>query len=318
MLGNTTNPATIYPNTFGMLMPNRSFSSSDYSYGFNGKEDNPSWNGDGNMYDYGFRIYNPRLGKFLSVDPLFKSYAELTPYQFASNTPIQAIDLDGLEAKKATTFNPNTGRTLVTITIDIQVKNSSKKISDAEAITHAGNIGEQVKKTFSGTSNESTDVVVKVNITNLEVSESGEVILREVTDEDPFIVEFVDKMNDNGDGLNTGGDTKEIGNTQENVFTILVKSPKEDNVRSSAAIKRTGTHEIGHGLGLRHPFDSENDVKDIKQYNETPAPGVDVKTIQENIMNNGRNTKKLRPKSNNATKSTKGQRTKIVDAVPEK
>ena len=36
--------------------------------------------------------------KFLSVDPLSKKYPELTPYQFASNTPIQAIDLDGLEA----------------------------------------------------------------------------------------------------------------------------------------------------------------------------------------------------------------------------
>jgi hypothetical protein len=44
------------------------------------------------------RIYDPRLGRFLSVDPLATKYPELTPYQFASNTPIRAIDLDGLEA----------------------------------------------------------------------------------------------------------------------------------------------------------------------------------------------------------------------------
>ncbi|MEO0970578.1 MAG: LamG-like jellyroll fold domain-containing protein, partial [Cyanobacteria bacterium J06639_18] len=50
-------------------------------------------------YDYGFRIYNPSLGRFLSVDPLTKSYPMLTPYQFASNMPIAAIDLDGQEAK---------------------------------------------------------------------------------------------------------------------------------------------------------------------------------------------------------------------------
>lgn len=49
-------------------------------------------------YDYGFRIYNPAIAKFLSVDPLTKKFPMLTPYQFASNTPIQAIDLDGLEA----------------------------------------------------------------------------------------------------------------------------------------------------------------------------------------------------------------------------
>lgn len=54
--------------------------------------------GTGTMYDYGFRIYDPRIAKFLSVDPLTKSYPMLTPYQFASNTPIWAIDLDGLEA----------------------------------------------------------------------------------------------------------------------------------------------------------------------------------------------------------------------------
>lgn len=34
---------------------------------------------------------------FLSVDPLTSSYPMLTPYQFAGNTPIRAIDLDGLE-----------------------------------------------------------------------------------------------------------------------------------------------------------------------------------------------------------------------------
>ncbi|MGD1960337.1 MAG: LamG-like jellyroll fold domain-containing protein [Fulvivirga sp.] len=52
-------------------------------------------------YDYGFRIYNPAIGKFLSVDPLTRTYPMLTPYQFASNTPIYAVDVDGLEAAPA-------------------------------------------------------------------------------------------------------------------------------------------------------------------------------------------------------------------------
>ncbi len=57
---------------------------------------NGDW-GDGRHYDYGFRIYNPAIGKFLSVDPLTKDYPWYTPYQFAGNKPIWAIDLDGLE-----------------------------------------------------------------------------------------------------------------------------------------------------------------------------------------------------------------------------
>ena len=70
---------------------------SRYRFHFNGKETDNEVYGEGNAYDYGFRIYNPRLGKFLSVDPLTKSYPWYTPYQFAGNTSIQAIDLDGLE-----------------------------------------------------------------------------------------------------------------------------------------------------------------------------------------------------------------------------
>jgi len=80
----------------------------NYRYGFNGKEKDGDM--DGNNYDYGFRIYNPGLGRFLSVDPLTKKYPELTPYQFASNTPIQAIDLDGKE-KFAVTGENSTGNT---------------------------------------------------------------------------------------------------------------------------------------------------------------------------------------------------------------
>ncbi|WP_062056790.1 hypothetical protein [Aquimarina longa] len=45
------------------------------------------------------RVYNPRLGKFLSTDSLFKSFPWYTPYQFAGNKPIIASDLDGLEEK---------------------------------------------------------------------------------------------------------------------------------------------------------------------------------------------------------------------------
>jgi RHS repeat-associated protein len=82
-----------------MLMPVRQYVNGEgYRYGFNGKENDNEVKGVGNQQDYGMRIYDPRLGKFLSVDPLTKEYPELSPYQFASNTPIQAIDLDGLEA----------------------------------------------------------------------------------------------------------------------------------------------------------------------------------------------------------------------------
>jgi len=91
---------------FGMVMPGRSsvMSGSEYRYGFNGKEKNEDRDGEeeiGNLttYDYGFRIYNPGIGRFLSVDPLAPDYPWFSPYHFAGNTPIWAKDLDGLEAE---------------------------------------------------------------------------------------------------------------------------------------------------------------------------------------------------------------------------
>ncbi|WP_394773836.1 RHS repeat-associated core domain-containing protein [Flavobacterium sp.] len=85
-----------YPG--GMDMPGRQYNAATgYRYGFNGKEKD---NKDGIVqYDYGFRIYDPRLVRFKSVDPLTGSYPYFTPYQFASNNPIVNIDLDGLEGK---------------------------------------------------------------------------------------------------------------------------------------------------------------------------------------------------------------------------
>jgi RHS repeat-associated protein len=81
-----------------MQMPGRIHCTPRYRYGFNGKEKDDEVKGvGGTQYDYGFRIYDPRIGKFLSVDPLTKDYAMLTPFQFASNCPISGIDLDGLE-----------------------------------------------------------------------------------------------------------------------------------------------------------------------------------------------------------------------------
>jgi len=66
-------------------------------FAFNGKENDNEVNGVGNFQDYGMRNYDNRLCRFLRVDPATKKYPELTPFQFANNSPIAGIDLDGLE-----------------------------------------------------------------------------------------------------------------------------------------------------------------------------------------------------------------------------
>jgi len=83
---------------YGMAMEGRNFVGGlGYRFGFNGKENIDEING---WQDYGERMYNRKIARFPSPDPLIvygQQYAELSSYQFASNTPIRAIDLDGLE-----------------------------------------------------------------------------------------------------------------------------------------------------------------------------------------------------------------------------
>ena len=94
-LAQVSSASLYYP--FGWEMPGRKFvSGEDYRFGFNGKEDDRDW-GTQNVQDYGFRLYNPSIGKFLSVDPLSPDYPWNSCYAFAEGSPIANIDLDGLE-----------------------------------------------------------------------------------------------------------------------------------------------------------------------------------------------------------------------------
>lgn len=120
-----------------MAMPSRNYTAgTGYRYGFNGKEKDKETT-ETTTYDYGFRIYSPALGRFLSVDPLTKTYPWYTPYQFAGNKPIWAIDVDGLEE--------NTTSTYVYKNPPISIKPTFKgviNITDATTQT--------IHKTFSG------------------------------------------------------------------------------------------------------------------------------------------------------------------------
>ncbi|MNK23706.1 Ribonuclease YqcG [compost metagenome] len=80
-----------YP--FGMQVPNRYYNGADYRYGFQGQEKDNEIKGDGNSIDFGARMYDPRIGRWFRTDRINKSW--LSPYQFASNDPMNKVDPDG-------------------------------------------------------------------------------------------------------------------------------------------------------------------------------------------------------------------------------
>ncbi len=82
-----------YP--FGMIMPNRSFSSESYRYGFNGMEKDEEVKGNGNHYTTLERQLDVRLGRWLTEDPKGKEFPWQSPYCSMDNNPIGLTDRTG-------------------------------------------------------------------------------------------------------------------------------------------------------------------------------------------------------------------------------
>jgi len=82
-----------YP--FLMKMPGRNDNSAGYRYQGQGQEeDNEFTEG---MLSFEYRVHDPRIGRFLSVDPLRQQYAYNSTYAFSENRVIDAVELEGLE-----------------------------------------------------------------------------------------------------------------------------------------------------------------------------------------------------------------------------
>ncbi len=66
-----------------------------YRYGFQGQEKDNEIKGDGNSYDFGARMYDARLGRWLSIDPRFEKYPDMSPYTAMGNNPNLFLDPGG-------------------------------------------------------------------------------------------------------------------------------------------------------------------------------------------------------------------------------
>ena len=47
--------------------------------------------------DYGARMYEPALGRFMTMDPMAEKYYSISPYAYCANNPVRYIDVDGKE-----------------------------------------------------------------------------------------------------------------------------------------------------------------------------------------------------------------------------
>ncbi len=257
-----------YP--FGMLMPNR-HGGDFYRYSFNGMEKDDEVKGKGYSYDYGFRKYDNRLGKFLSIDPLGKSYPWLTPYQFASNSPIVASDIDGLEANVEIVPNNNSDKPILEIVTYIQIDNQSDLTNDI------------VNNYAAGAILKMEDVMVgTITIKGVEFDVKSIFYL---TDGDKtFSLTFKENGKEYPKEYGVLGEADKIGNTQKNNSDIYVD---EDTDSNKEEMYETTAHEKLHELGLKH-YDKEDNIMntyadDSKKQSQMTAK--QLKKVVKKILN---------------------------------
>lgn len=104
-----------YP--FGMIMPGRSTGNRTYRYGYQGMEsDDDAVSGDDNEYTTDFRQYDPRVGRWMSIDPMETKFAGYSPYNAMLNNPVTLYDASGADPTedrtRATRLRPEDERLL--------------------------------------------------------------------------------------------------------------------------------------------------------------------------------------------------------------
>lgn len=246
----------LFYTPFGMLNAGRNWSSgSEYRYGFNGKENDGEIAGNNNDLDFGARMYDSRLGRWFSVDPLFAKYPYQSTYLFVGNSPIINQEIDGrdyavyvnhdthtiiikatyytktgdADAQKSATdatlfWNQQSGKYQYIvkdgkeeIAYDIQFDLTVEQVDNPINQANADRMTADMLKVFNG----------KIN-----VKDGSSNVYEIKPDSDPAFVNNEEGVNTNG--VTTGG------------AVVRVKDSRKNS--------DTGGHEVGHTLGLGHFF----------------------------------------------------------------
>ena len=248
-------------------MSGRRLLSAKAKYGFNGKLKDNEDHGEGNAYDFGARIYDPRLGKWLALDPTQKKYAGFTPYGFSFNSPLIFNDPDGKDGR-LTVDNEKKQVTLETtvfiyggdasIDYDQMAKDYNKAFSDLNTTKKVGDwtVKVDVKFVVAKQIDEQMAAMNEDPKGNISTNTTESIKNKE---------SFGFKPGDNTLKINTGiGMGSRVEGNAGLGFNEAASASKDPSV---------GIHEIFHLLGFIDRYDA--------------GSGLEVADYQGDVLSNG-------------------------------
>jgi len=228
-----------YP--FGIVMSSYKASGYDYKFSFNGKEKDNETYGEGNAYDFGARIYDSRLGKWLSVDPLVAKYPYVSPYSFCANNPIIYIDPDGKKVVLVgdQEFVNKTFAQLQTLT-----SNQLVLLLDG-TVMEANKLSDMQKLLVV-----QTGKVERGNFVQRIVKPIGTKLVSDAIDDDNTItIQEVDDWNDESAVF----DNQENSTNGKGSNSTIYHDPEDDGTKTEPKIRnRDGTTGRGARINLAH------------------------------------------------------------------
>ena len=252
-----------------------------YRYGFNGMEKDKEFTKTESHYDFGARIYDSRLGRWLSVDPKQRSYPAVSPFVFALNSTLLFIDPNGEDAVVTVQKDPNGGgKIIISSTIYITGKGANE--------FNAGEYTKQAKSTYkpgSYTNSKGETFDISFDIKYEYAPDDSKIQLQDGDNilyyNNEKIISYVNSnytFSVNGKGEFAGDVIRYTGNTGE--------IGRQDAIGKSS---RGTLHETLHFLGLS---DRYSEGVDANGYRET-TPDKDFEDDMMGTHGAGRSGKQI-------------------------
>jgi len=250
-------------------------------------------------YSFKWRNYMPDVGRFFNIDPLSEKYAYQSHYNFSENRVIDGRELEGLEWVSSRNLEEKTVNLHLTYK---PVNNTMGVLTNQQMSTLIQEREAQIISSFGGKDSNGN----QVNISFSQSDKSTMVWDYNIYDTDNVddfkgkSQDYIDNTTYMTDGMADNSNNTQTNRTQINVFTTTGLGADEKtgqldfNNKNRSEVARTGAHETGHTLGIKH-----NDKATLK-------------SSSDNLMRDGGPGTKIAPEQRtNAIKLVEEQQPKM-------